>query len=307
MPRFQGVVVPIVTLFRQDGSIDREANARFMDRMIAAGVDALFVLGTTGEIAHLTVEERIEFIQWAAETVRGRVPLLAGVGDTSTAVSCRLAEAGKDAGVDGLVVVGPYFWTLEERHLYHHFRAVAEATNLPALLYNYPRFVGVNLSVELVRRLALDCPNLIGVKETLDNGTHMRQMAIHVKEAKPDFAVFCGHDDLSLFALTAGLDGMVSSTANFAPEVFVELLRHYREGRLREAEAAAAKIGRLVEAYQADPCGAAVVKAALHLRGWIENPAPRAPGLPLTEKGTAWVREKLEAVGLLGEPRGGGR
>src|SRR4051812_25391110 len=111
MRRIQGVVVPLVTLFRDEGSLDWEANARLMERLIAAGVDALFVLGTTGEIAHLTVEERIEVIHWAAETMRGRVPLLAGVGDTSTAVSCRLAKMGKDAGVDGLVVIGPYFWT----------------------------------------------------------------------------------------------------------------------------------------------------------------------------------------------------
>jgi 4-hydroxy-tetrahydrodipicolinate synthase len=201
--------------------------------------------------------------------------------------------------VDGLVAIAPYFWILEERHLYRYFRTVAEATDLPVFFYNYPRFVGANLSPELVERLALDCPNVVGIKETLDSGTHMRQMASRLKKAKPGFAAFCGHDDLSLFALTAGLDGMVSSTANFAPEVFVELLSHYREERLREAEAASAKIGRLVESYQADPCGASVVKAALHLRGWIENPAPRAPALPLTEEGTAWVRDKLMAVGLL--------
>lgn len=304
MRRIQGVVVPLVTLFHDDGSIDWDANARLMDRLIAAGVDALFVLGTTGEIAHLTVDERIEVIRWAAETVRGRLPLLAGVGDTSTAVSCRLAKAAQEANADGLVVIGPYFWTLDERHLYHHFQTVAEVTDLPIFLYNYPRFVGVNLSVELVRRLAFDCPNILGIKETLDTGTHMRQMANHIKAVKPEFSVFCGHDDLSLFALTAGLDGMVSSTANFAPEIFVELLRRYREGRLREAEAASAKVGRLVESYQADPCGAAVVKAALHLRGWIENPIPRPPALPLTEEGTALIREKLRLVGLLDDARG---
>ena len=299
MPRFHGVIVPTVTLFREDGSIDWEANARHLDRLIGCGVDALFVLGTTGEAQHLSFKDRADIICWAAEHVAGRAPLLAGIGDTSAAVSLELIRVAEDAGADAVVAIPPFFWVLSERHLYAHFLALANSTRLPLLLYNFPQLTGVNLSVDLVRRLADDCPNLVGIKETLDSGTHMRQMANGVKRGFDGFSVLCGHDDLVLFALTAGLDGCVSSTANFAPEVFVDLYRSYRAGNFAVAEAASAKIGRLVEAYGADPCGAAVVKAALHLRGWIDGPGPRPPALPLTEDGYALIRDLLQETGLM--------
>lgn len=299
MSPFRGVVVPVVTVFDAHGSIDWEASARVIDRLIVSGVDAVFVLGTTGEAQHLTPEEREQVIRWAPEAVAGRVPLFAGVGDTSTAVTERLLRASEAAGVDAVVAVGPYFWKLQERHLYAHFRSLSESTCLPVILYNYPDYVGADLSVDLVRHLTEDCPNIIGVKETLDSGTHMRQMAVHVKAVREDFAVFCGHDDLALFALTAGLDGVVSSTVNFAPEAMVGLWRSYRNGEFEDAQALSCRIGRLVEAYRADPCGAAVVKAAMHLRGWIENPAPRPPALPLTEEGIRQIERLLCEMGLL--------
>jgi 4-hydroxy-tetrahydrodipicolinate synthase len=298
MPRFQGVVIPTVTLFDESGSIDWEANGRLTDRLIESGADALFPLGTTGEAQHLTYDERERMIRWSADYVGGRVPVLAGVGDPSTEVTRRLARAAQDAGADGVVVVGPYFWILDERSLYAHFRAVAESVEIPVLLYNFPRFVGVNLSPDLVLRLADDCPNLVGIKETLDSGTHIRQMVLRVKSAHPEFSVLCGHDDLSLFALTAGGDGVVSSTANFAPELFRELLSSHRDGDLRKAEAVSARIGRLVEVYQTDPFGGAVAKAALKLRGWIDNPAPRLPALPLPPDRIAAMKRIMSEAGL---------
>lgn len=306
MTPFQGVVVPTVTLFRDDGSIDWDANARHLERLIEAGVHGIFVLGSTGEAQHLTLCEREEVIRWAAEVVCRRVPLFAGVGDTSVATTHSLIRASEDAGVDALVAVAPYFWHLGERHLHAHFRSLAASTSLPFILYNYPSYVGADLTVDLVRRLAEECPNIVGVKETVDSGTHMRRMAVHLKQIRPEFSVFSGHDDLSLFALTAGLDGMVSSTANFAPELFVRLWRAYHSGTHEVAKSLSRKIGRLVEVYDADPCGPAVVKAALHLRGWIETPLPRPPALPLEADGLEWVRCIMEATHLFDESGEGG-
>jgi 4-hydroxy-tetrahydrodipicolinate synthase len=308
MTSFQDVVVPTVTLFHEDGAIDWGANADLIERLIRAGAHGIFVLGTTGEAQHLTPGEREETIRRAVEAVGRRVPLYVGVGDTCMAVTDRLLRASEEAGADAVVAVAPYFWKLQDRHLHAHFRAMAASTPLPLILYNYPDYVGVSLDTDLVRRLAAECPNIVGIKESLDSGTHMRRMAVHVKAVKEEFSVFCGHDDHALFALEAGLDGMVSSTANFAPELFVGLWTAYRNGDHAEAVRLSKAIGSLVEVYSMDACGAAVVKAALHLRGWIENSSPRPPALPLEEEQREFIRRRLKDLRLLdkavmGDPR----
>jgi 4-hydroxy-tetrahydrodipicolinate synthase len=300
MTPFKGVVVPTVTLFHEDGSIDREANAGLIERLIRAGVHGIFVLGTTGEAQHLTPGEREQMIRWAAEVVGHRVPLYVGVGDTCTAITEQLLRASEEAGADAVVAVAPYFWKLSERHLYAHFRAVASSTPLPVILYNYPDYVGANLETDLVARLAGDCPNIAGIKESLNDGTHMRRMAARLKRVRESFSVFCGHDDHALFALEAGLDGMVSSTANFTPELFLGLWNAYRCDDFEKAVLLSHAIGRAVEVYSADACGAAVVKAALHLRGWISNPDPRPPALPLGEEKLAFVRHIMDELHLTG-------
>ena len=298
MLMFRGVIVPSVTLFSAGGAIDWDANAAHFDRLIEHGVDALFALGSTGEAPHLSVDERERMIRWAVDSVGGRVPLLAGVGDTSTSVARRLTRVAEDAGCDGIVAVGPYYWIPEERHLRAYFGGIASATSLPVLLYNYPRFTGYDLSPEFVRDLAADYPNIAGIKETLDSGTHIRRMIDLVKRERDEFSVLCGHDDLAFFALSAGADGVVSSTANFAPELLVDLVRSFREERLSDARLAASRLGRLVEAYRADPCGPAVVKTALRLRGWIDESCSRLPALPLPQDAIDLVRGALEAAGI---------
>ncbi len=299
LTRFHGVIVPTATLFHEDGSVDWDANERLVDRLIAAGVHGLFALGSTGEAQHLTVEERTEIIRWSARFVRGRVPLLVGVGDTSTATAVALTREAERAGADGVVAIGPYYWVFSERHLYAYFTAIAGATALPTLLYNYPHHVGVNLSPEFIARLADDRPNILGVKDTLDSATHMRRLVHHVKQGRDGFSVLSGHDDLSLFALNAGLDGFVTSTANFAPELLVQLWNAWHDGAHALARGTMTILSGLLDAYALDPCGAAVVKAALSLRGWIPCDRPRPPALPLTPESRTELRRIMGEAGLL--------
>jgi 4-hydroxy-tetrahydrodipicolinate synthase len=296
---FHGVIVPTVTLFRPDWAIDWEANAYHIDRLLEAGVQGLFVLGSTGEFIHLTPEEREIFTRWAVEQVNHRVPLFVGVGDCSTEQASHYARVARDAGADAIVILGPYYWSPGEAHLREYFRVVAEAGELPAFIYNYPSVTGYSLSVELIRSLAESCKNIVGVKDTTDSIGHLREMIEEIKRERPDFLVFCGNDDLFLLNLALGGDGCVAGSANFAPEIAVALYNAYRQGDYEKALSEAKRWAALLGMYRLDAYFPTIVKEAMHLRGWGPEIVVRSPALPLPPQAREKVREYLSRAGLI--------
>jgi 4-hydroxy-tetrahydrodipicolinate synthase len=305
--RLAGIIPPLVTLFDREGRIDKEANRAHIDRLIAGGVHGVFALGSTGEAMHLTAEERRTFAALVVRHVDGRVPVLVGCLDTSTAQAIALARHAEELGAAGVIVIPPYYWTPGDQAIEAHIGGVAEAVRLPVLIYNFPAVVGRGISPALVASLAARYENVLGIKETIDSISHIHEVLALVKSTKPAFSVFCGFEFHLLNTLLSGGDGCIPAVANFAPEPTVAIYEHARAGRLAEAAALMRQRLELAMLYQLpSPQGGVanapffvVVKEAMVLLGQIPHATVRAPAAPLSEVHRARLRELLVSAGLL--------
>ena len=286
---FRGAATALVTPFC-DGKIDFEAFGRLIDRQISEGIDALVVVGTTGESATLTDKEKIALIAYAAARVDGRVPLIAGSGCADTAHTVRLSREATAAGADALLVVTPYYNRPSQAGLCAHFTAVADRVTLPLLLYHIPGRTGVTLTMDTYARLA-EHPGIIGVK---DAGTDVAATARLIREYGDRLDVYAGNDALTLPVLSVGGAGVISVLSNVMPREVRDVCRLWREGKPRLAGARAASMGALTEALFADS-NPGPVKTALELlalcRAEVRLPL-LAPSSALREELHALLREK---------------
>ncbi|CAA9303502.1 MAG: 4-hydroxy-tetrahydrodipicolinate synthase, partial [uncultured Chloroflexia bacterium] len=221
--------------FDERGEIDFTATESLVERFVEAGVDGISPLGSTGEASHLTADERKRFAEEVTRIAAGRVPLLIGVGTVGTRETVELARHAEGVGADGLLVVSPYYWKVGEEALFKHFVTVAEAVDIPILIYNLPILTGVELSPSLVSRVARECSNIAGLKDTVTEYSHIWNVLREVKPVKPDFSVLAGFEDLILPSMLAGGDGSICGLANVAPDLFVSLVRAVRNDDLSEA------------------------------------------------------------------------
>lgn len=305
--RLAGIIPPLVTLFDREGRIDKDGNRAHIDRLIAGGVHGVFALGSTGETMHLTPEERRTFAALVVRHVDGRVPVLVGCLETSTAQAVAMARHAEELGASGVVVIPPFYWTPGDQAIEAHIGAVAEAVRLPVLIYNFPAVVGRSIPPMLVARLADRYENVLGIKETIDSIGHVHEVLALVKPSKPAFSVFCGFEFHLLNTLLSGGDGCIPAVANFAPEPTVAIYEHVRAGRLAEAAALVRQRLELAMLYQLpSPQGGVasapffvIVKEAMALLGQIPHATVRAPAAPLSEAHRARLRELLVSAGLL--------
>src|SRR5919112_4185758 len=194
---FSGLMPAMVTPFDERGDVDLDATQTLVERFIEAGVDGISPLGSTGEASHLTGDERKRFAEGVARIAAGRVPLLIGVGAVGTRETVELARHAESVGADGLLVVSPYYWKVGEEALFKHFATVAESVDIPILIYNLPVLTGVELSPSLVSRVARECPNVIGLKDTVTEYSHIWNVLHEVKPVRPEFSVLAGLRGLS--------------------------------------------------------------------------------------------------------------
>jgi 2-dehydro-3-deoxy-D-pentonate aldolase len=164
---FEGLMPALVTPFDEDGELDLRAAGAVVERHIEAGVDGISALGSTGEFSHLTGSERRRFAETVVEMVGGRVPLIVGVGTTGTREAVDLGRHVEEIGANGILSVSPYYWKVGEEALFKHFVTVAESVEIPTLVYNFPMLTGIDLSPALVSRLAAECSNVVGIKDTV--------------------------------------------------------------------------------------------------------------------------------------------
>lgn len=297
---FGGLMPAMVTPFDERGELDFEATEAVVERFIQAGVSGISPLGSTGEATHLTFDERKQFAEAVVGLVSKRVPLVVGVGSSGTREAVELAEHAEGAGADAVLAVSPFYWKVGEDALFNHFTTVADAVEIPVLLYNLPMLTGIDLSSSLVARLAEERENIVGIKDTVTVYGHVVSVLQEVKPVNPDFAVLCGWEDLVLPSLLAGADGSICAFANVAPELFVGLVNSTREGDLKRATQLHRRVLGLVTlgAYSDPPIGA--IKLAMEILGVPISPAVRGPALPAGES----AREDIEAIlkdsGVLG-------
>lgn len=297
--RFTGIIPPIVTLFDERGRIDDAANERHIEFLLEGDVHGIFALGSTGEVMHLTHDERRRFAELVVRQVNGRVPVLVGCASTSTDESVALARHAQEIGADGVVVLPPYYWPPNDQAIERHIGAVAEAVDLPVVIYNFPAVVGRPISPALVAKLAASHDNVLGIKETVDSIGHINEVIARVKPSRPEFSVLCGYEFHLFSTLLSGGDGSIPALANFAPQLPVEVYERVRQGQITEAAGLMRRRLELAALYQLDAPFFVVVKEAMVMLGLIPHATVRPPAGPLTDEGRSRLRGLLTSAGLL--------
>jgi 4-hydroxy-tetrahydrodipicolinate synthase len=285
-----GCGTALVTPFRGDGSLDEAALVRLVDWQIESGIDFLIPCGTTGEASTLNEAEHLRVVEATVKTAAGRVPVFAGCTHNATSEAvARAKKLAKVAGLTGILTANPYYNRPGQEGQYQHFRAIAEAVELPILLYNIPSRTGVNLEPATVLRLA-EIKNVIGVKESSGNIGQITELITHVPSG---FSVLSGDDGMTLPVIALGGVGLVSVASNAIPAQMSQMVRAAMTGDWATARAINGKYLRLMQAHFSEP-SPAPVKAVLALRGLMEEKM-RLPMTPVTSP----TRQKLS--GLLGE------
>jgi 4-hydroxy-tetrahydrodipicolinate synthase len=293
---FEGLTVAMVTPFK-GGALDLEATDRHIEFMIAGGVEGLVISGSTGEAATCSAEERRTLWKFAKERVRGRVPLVAGTGTNNTAESIVLTRMAEELGLDGAMIVTPYYNKPMPRGQVAHFTAVAKSTRLPLILYNVPGRTATNTMPETLEQVQ-DLPNVVAVKEasgSLDQASAVR--------ARCKMTLLSGDDSLTLPMIAVGAAGIISVAGNAAPREMRTLCDHARAGRLAEAEAQHRRLLPLFKALfiESNPGPVKYLLSAMRL---MENELrlPLVPVEPATERA---VVAAARAAGIaLAEPAG---
>ena len=273
--RFKGLGVALITPFRSDNSIDIEALDRLVEYQIKGGVDFLCIMGTTAETPTLTTEEKQMLKNHLVERVAGRVPLLMGCGGNSTAAVVNELQSFDWKGIDGILSVCPYYNKPSQKGLYQHYRALAQASPLPIVLYNVPGRTGVNMTAETTLRLARDFENIVAIKEASGNITQMDDI---IKNKPENFDVISGDDGITFPLITLGAVGVISVIGNALPYEFSRMVRLALRGEYESARTIHHKFTELFKLLFVDgnPAG---VKAMLSEMGMIQNQL-RLPLIP---------------------------
>jgi len=291
--KITGSIVALVTPMRADGAVDHEALAKAVDRVIEAGSAAIVSVGTTGESATLDVDEHTDVIRRTIDVAAGRVPVIAGTGANSTAEAIHLTEAAKAAGADAALLVTPYYNKPPQEGLYRHFKAVAEAVDIPQILYNVPGRTAVDMLPATVERLA-ELPAIVGIKEAKGDLDRVREL---VALGLPDFALYSGDDATARDSILLGFDGDISVTANVAPEGMARMCAAALAGDAETAAAIDADLAALHRSLFVEP-NPIPVKWALAELGLIDE-GIRLPLVPLDPAFHAEVRAAIKAAGLM--------
>jgi 2-dehydro-3-deoxy-D-pentonate aldolase len=296
---FDGLMPAMVTPFDEQGELDLGAAEAVIERFVAAGVSGISPLGSTGEATHLTFDERKRFAGEIVRIASGRVPLVVGVGSSGTAEAVELARHAEGAGADAVLAVSPFYWKVGEAALFNHFATVANSVEIPVLLYNIPMLTGIDLSPALIGRLAEQCENVVGIKDTVTVYGHTVSVLQEVKAEKPDFTVLSGWEDLIFPSLVAGADGSICAFANVAPELFVNLVRSARDGDLATAAELHRRVLSLVTLGMYSDPAISAVKLAMTKLGVPISPTVRGPAMPIPQDAHEKVEGVLGDVGLL--------
>lgn len=287
-----GSIVALVTPMQEDGSVDYPALRALIDWHIVEGTDCICVVGTTGESATVSVDEHCEIIRVAVEHAKGRVPIMAGAGANSTAEAIELTRFAKEVGADCTLQVVPYYNKPSQEGIYRHFKAIAEAVDLPVVLYNVPGRTVADMQHDTVLRLA-QVPGIIGIKEATGN---IERAAWLIKHVPPSFSVYSGDDGTAVALMLLGGHGNVSVTANVAPRLMHEMCIAAIEGDVKRAREIHLHLLPLHRHLFCEP-NPVPAKWALSQMGRC-RPGVRLPLVELTEAGQALVGNAMRECGL---------
>ena len=292
-PLLQGSIVALVTPMNNHGEVDFENLKQLVEYHVQAGTDAIVSVGTTGESATLSIEENVKVILKTVEFAAGRIPVIAGTGANATSEAVTMTKLLNNSGIVGCLSVVPYYNKPTQEGMYQHFKAIAECTDIPQILYNVPGRTGSDLLPETVGRLSA-IPNIIGIKEATGDISRVQKIK---QLAGKDFFVFSGDDASCLEAMKLGAEGVISVISNVAPKAMAEMCRLARQGQFSEAETINQRLMPLHKNLfiESNPIP---VKWACYKLGLIADPTLRLPLTLLSESAQPVVLDALNFAGL---------
>lgn len=292
--KLSGVGTALVTPFDREGGIDVPALERIVEYSIREGVDFLVALGTTGESPTLTDDEKVKVCEIVSKVNSGRVPLVMGMGGNDTSRLLRQMEKTGFMDYSYILSVAPYYNKPGQRGLYAHFKAVAEASPLPVIVYNIPSRCGANIEPETILKLAWEVPNIVAVKEA--SGL-LGKIGEILRDRPESFSVLSGDDSLTLALVAMGADGVISTGANLIPREMSRIVKGVQEGDLQDARQANMEIMEMLRMFfeQGNPSG---IKAGLHIKGFCEN-ILRLPLVPVTRNLYERMEKEMKRLGMI--------
>lgn len=294
-PYFGRLLTAMVTPFNADGSVNYEKAADLAEWLINNGSDGLVVAGSTGEAATMSAEEKLELFRVVVNRINKRVPVIAGTGSNNTADSIKMTKMAEAMGVDGVLIVGPYYNKPTQEGFYQHFAAVAQSTALPIIVYNVPGRTASNIAPATVARLAEDFENIVAIKEAAGNVAQVAELYTVLPE---DFTIYSGDDGLILPFMSVGATGLISVLSNIGGGILQDVMQAYEDGRVKEAAKLNAKMVPLANAMfiETNPIP---VKVAVTLVTGIDAGQPRLPLTPMEAANKAKMTVVLQEYGLV--------
>jgi len=291
----QGVFPPHVTPFTRKGDLDLDALRRCVDFWVEGGVSGLVTCGSNGEAPYLTREERGKVIETVIDQVNGRVPVIAGTGGISTRETIQLTKDAEDLGADAALVVTPFYFKYSSEELYQHYKNVAEAVDIPIILYNVPKFTGLSLDPRVVQKVVEECDNVIGIKESSGSVALVSEI---IRLVGDKISVLAGSADVFLHTLMLGGKGAIIAVAIFAPKLCRDLYDEFRAGNYKIAAKLQETISFLNGVVVRKLNQVAAVKYAVNIQG-VPAGYPRRPTQPLKEEEKREVERALKEAGII--------
>lgn len=289
-------ITPAVTPLLEDRSIDENSAEKLYDYLIRGGVDGILVLGSIGEFFAFSLEQKKRLISLAVKAVDHRVPLIIGTADTVPENVLLLSDYALNEGADAVIVVSPYYFALEGNSLEAYYDMLAEKIPGKLYIYNFPDRTGYQIPVDVIKRLALKHPNIVGCKDTISGMDHTRELIKAIKPLRPDFEIYSGFDDNFAHNVLSGGDGCIGGLSNLAPEVCSAWVSAVNAGDYSTVQKLQQKIDRLMSIYNVGTPFVPYIKRAMGLRGipvkpWASFPLP-VPGDADTETLLAILTEE---------------
>lgn len=297
-------IVPVVTVFDEQGKVDLEANVRVWNDLISRGVDGILLHGSNGEFFTLSREERLQLIEAAVAATRGKVQLIVGTGTNAVDETVELSNQALALGADAVMVITPFYFGLGHQGIVEYFCAVAGQIDGNVMLYNFPARTGNDIDADAVREVVTRCPNVVGIKDTVTDMGHTRAILETLEDVAPEFIVYSGFDENFAHNGLAGGNGCIAALANIYPELTHAWAEALGTGDWERVEKIQHVIDKLADVYTVAPLFVPAVKYAMSVRGLSVKPICRSTVLPLTDDQKAQIEAILDNAAKIIEAQG---
>lgn len=299
LDKFKGIFPPVPTIVDSKGQLDREGMARMLDKVISDGAHGMLILGSGGEFCHMTHHMRLEVAAFTLKHVAERVPVMVGIAAPGTDETIEYGLHAQAHGAAAVLVVNPYYALLNADYIYKHYRTIAESLKTPVLLYNFPALTGQDIGLDTIERLARDVPNIVGIKDTIDNISHTREIINRVHTFRPNFIIFSGYDEYMLDTLILGGHGGIPATFNIAPQITGGIYKAFMEKNYEEAFAKQRTLAKLSSLYAIESPFFGVIKECIKAVGTDISTEVIAPTQKLSPEKTAQAKSVLRVAGII--------